>query len=56
MTNAKSTLEEMFLDSQQFIGNIFILELFFLIYTMTCESKWFGFFFGGIKSANYNVK
>ena len=56
MTNAKSILEEMFLDSQQFIGNIFVLELFFFIYTMTCESKWFGFFCGGIKSANYNVK
>ena len=46
----------MFLDSRQFIGNIFVLELFLFIYTMRCESKWFGFFCGGIKYANYNVK
>ena len=56
ITSAKSTLEEMFLDSRQFIGNIFVLELFLFIYTMRCESKCFGFFCGGIKYANYNVK
>ena len=56
ITSAKSTLEEMFLDSRQFIGNIFVLELFLFIYTMRCESKWFGFFCGCIKYANYNVK
>ena len=56
ITNAKSTPEEIFLDSWQFIGNIFVFELFFFIYTTRCESKWFGLFCGGIKSANCNVK